>query len=202
MSYEFQTFSFQEVLTSSKMNQIEINIRDHVHGSNGVSPALETGMMIPWAGDETSTVPTGYLLCDGSSVSRTIFAALFAVIGTAYGSVDGTTFNVPDMRGRAPIGVNNTNLSNGKNASYTTRNRADTGGAETHSLTSSENGQHSHTGSMNLGGSTNAGQTAAQPATNTAPDGTSVSVSVGNSGSGTAHNIMQPFLATNWLIKT
>jgi len=46
-----------------------------------------------------STVPSDYLECNGASVSRTVYAALFAVIGTTYGSDSGTTFNVPDLRG-------------------------------------------------------------------------------------------------------
>jgi microcystin-dependent protein/uncharacterized protein YjbI with pentapeptide repeats len=46
-----------------------------------------------------STAPTGYLTCDGSSISRTTYADLFAVVGTTFGSVDGNTFNLPDLRG-------------------------------------------------------------------------------------------------------
>ena len=54
----------------------------------------------------TGTAPTGWLLCNGAAVSRTTYASLFAVIGTIYGSGDGsTTFNVPDFRGRVPAGV-------------------------------------------------------------------------------------------------
>jgi microcystin-dependent protein len=53
----------------------------------------------------TATAPTGWHLCDGSAVSRTTFAALFAVIGTTYGVGDGSsTFNLPDLRGRVPFG--------------------------------------------------------------------------------------------------
>lgn len=53
----------------------------------------------------TNSAPTGYLICDGSAVSRTTYAALFAVIGTTYGVGDGsTTFNLPDLRQRIPIG--------------------------------------------------------------------------------------------------
>lgn len=53
-----------------------------------------------------STPPNGWLLCDGSAVSRTTYATLYAVIGTTYGTGDGsTTFNLPDLRGRAPIGA-------------------------------------------------------------------------------------------------
>jgi len=54
-----------------------------------------------WA---TDTAPTGWVLCDGTSYLRSDLAALFAVIGTTYGAADGTHFNVPDCRGRAPVG--------------------------------------------------------------------------------------------------
>lgn len=54
--------------------------------------------------------PSGWLFCDGSAVNRSIYSALFAVIGTGYGSGDGsTTFNIPDKRGRASIGADNMN---------------------------------------------------------------------------------------------
>lgn len=47
-----------------------------------------------------STVPAGWLECDGAAVSRTTYAALFTAIGTTYGAGDGsTTFNLPDLRG-------------------------------------------------------------------------------------------------------
>jgi len=51
-----------------------------------------------------AAAPAGYLLCDGSSQLRATYAALFAAIGTAYGSVDGTHFNLPDMQGRVAVG--------------------------------------------------------------------------------------------------
>ena len=50
-------------------------------------------------------IPAGFLLCDGSAVSRSAYAALFALVGTTFGSGDGsTTFNVPDLRGRVVFG--------------------------------------------------------------------------------------------------
>ena len=53
----------------------------------------------------SSTPPTGWLSCDGSAVSRTTYADLFAVISTSYGSGDGsTTFNLPNLKGRFPLG--------------------------------------------------------------------------------------------------
>lgn len=55
-----------------------------------------------------ATAPNGWLLCFGQAVSRTVYALLFAIIGTAFGTGDGsTTFNLPDLRGRASIGADN-----------------------------------------------------------------------------------------------
>src|SRR5690242_494962 len=52
-----------------------------------------------------ASAPTGWLLCDGTAVSRATYATLFGVIGTTYGTGDGsTTFNLPDFRGRVPAG--------------------------------------------------------------------------------------------------
>ena len=74
--------------------------------SNGAFVAKGmAGMVQMFAG---STAPSGWLLCNGAAVSRTTYAALFAVIGTTYGSGDGsTTFNLPDLRDRMPIGAGN-----------------------------------------------------------------------------------------------
>jgi len=107
--------------------------------------ADSTGTVKQWAGDESGTLPTGYLLADGQAVSRTTYADLFAEIGTDYGVGDGsTTFNLPDSRGRFMIGPNNTDLTNGKNGSLSTRDRGDEDGDETHTLTESELAQHDH----------------------------------------------------------
>lgn len=68
-----------------------------------VPQAIPTGMYAPFSG---SVAPTGWLLCDGSAVSRTTYSTLFSLIGTQHGAGDGsTTFNVPDFRGRVPVGV-------------------------------------------------------------------------------------------------
>lgn len=61
---------------------------------------VPVGTIIPFAGN---SVPQGYLLCDGSAISRTDYASLFAVIGTIYGAGDGnSTFNLPNLDGCAP----------------------------------------------------------------------------------------------------
>ena len=64
---------------------------------------MPSGAMLQWP---TATAPTGFLLCTGAAVSRTIYAALFAVVGTTFGAGDGTTtFNVPNFNNRMPIGA-------------------------------------------------------------------------------------------------
>lgn len=64
--------------------------------------AVPIGTMLDYGG---STVPKGYLACDGTAVSRTTYSALFAAIGTTWGTGDGsTTFNTPSLSGRATIG--------------------------------------------------------------------------------------------------
>ena len=63
---------------------------------------MNIGSIIAWGSD---TIPNGFLLCDGSAVSRTTYADLFSVIGTNFGIGDGsTTFNLPDLRGRVGVG--------------------------------------------------------------------------------------------------
>jgi len=75
---------------------------------------VPTGTILDFAG---STSPTGYLMCDGSAMSRTTFAALFAVIGATWGAGDGsTTFNLPDLRRRTTIGSGGTVNSGPGNA--------------------------------------------------------------------------------------
>lgn len=65
-----------------------------------------TGTILPWS---QATPPVGFLKCDGTAVSRATYSDLFAVIGTTYGSGDGsTTFNLPDLTSRAPVQANTT----------------------------------------------------------------------------------------------
>ena len=88
------------------------------------------GIVMPFAG---STAPQGYLLCDGSAVSRSEYADLFTAIGTTYGAGDGsTTFNVPDLAGKVVIGVSDNHAL------------GSTGGEASHTLTESELPAHVH----------------------------------------------------------
>ena len=89
-----------------------------------LTSAVPTGSILLWP---SSSVPTSWLLCDGSAVSRATYAALFAVIGTLYGAGDGsTTFNLPNLVGRFPLG---------KTAAGTGSTLGGTGGAIDHTHT-------------------------------------------------------------------
>ena len=92
------------------------------------------GVINMWA---TTTAPTSWLLCDGTAVSRTTYAALFAVISTTYGTGDGsTTFNVPNLKGKVPVGRDSAD------SSFDTM--GELGGAKTHTLSSAESGVPAH----------------------------------------------------------
>jgi len=76
------------------------NIRLHDGSKAGgyVVASMPVGSIIPFAG---TTIPDGYLLCDGSAISRTTYSSLFAAIGTTYGEGDGnSTFNMPNFNNR------------------------------------------------------------------------------------------------------
>ena len=105
---------------------------------------VPTGTVLDFAG---TTAPAGYLLCDGSAVSRTTYATLFNAIGTTWGVGDGaTTFNVPDLRRRTAVG-------SGGTATATLGNSVgNIGGDETHLLTANESGIRAHSHQQTYGG--------------------------------------------------
>lgn len=87
----------RKFLTTPNVNGVDVALVNHTH-----SNLAPTGAIVMYGG---STAPSGWLLCDGSAVSRTTYANLFAVIGTAFGVGDNsTTFNLPDLRERFPLG--------------------------------------------------------------------------------------------------
>lgn len=92
-----------------------------------------------------ASAPTGYLICDGSQLSRSAYPALFAAIGTAYGTSGSTDFFIPDLRGLFPRGVNN---GSGNDPDASTRVACQTGsnvGDNVGSLQASMFTSHSHT---------------------------------------------------------
>lgn len=155
-----------------------------------------TGVVLPFAG---STAPSGWLLCNGATISRTTYATLFGVIGTTYGSGDGsTTFLVPDLKGRVPAGKEETasrltTAGSGINGATL----GATGGAETHTLTTAQMPSHSH-GLTNTSGFTGSGSAAGVSSTSN----NRLTPTVGNTGGDGAHNNTQPTIVLNYIIKT
>lgn len=88
------------IVVATGAQEVRITPRLNFH-DNGAE-LMPVASIIEWP---TATAPTGWLLCDGQAVSRSAFALLFAEIGVTYGIGDGsTTFNLPDLRGRFPLG--------------------------------------------------------------------------------------------------
>lgn len=100
------------------------------------------GVVLPFAG---ATVPSGFLSCDGSAVSRATYAALFAVLGTSHGQGDGaTTFHLPDYRGRFLRGVDGSAGRDPDKASRTAMNSGGNSGNAVGSVQGSDFGSHTH----------------------------------------------------------
>ena len=185
------------------------------------------GAMIDYGG---LTAPTGWLLCDGASVSRTTYADLFTAIGTRFGSTSGTTFNVPDFRRKIALGAGGT-VPAGTNGPSATVGSA--GGDEeivlaagqlpAHShgagtLEATSSGAHSHSLGSGFAG-TSQGNPDNQPSrpdwasrrtSNTASKSTlsggahthTVSGNTADQGSGLNVPIMPPVLVVTKIIKT
>ena len=173
---------------------------------------MPAGSVIPYAG---ASAPTGFLLCDGSNVSRTTYATLFAVIGTTYGAGDGSsTFALPDLRGRVVAGQDDmggasadrlTDQTGGLNGDTL----GDTGGSETHTLTTAQLASHTHSfsdtdsitvGTLVTGDSVNRGGSGQLFSNNSVT--VSISGTTGSAGSGSAHNNVQPTIILNYIIRT
>lgn len=186
-----------------------------------------TGAIIDYPG---STIPTGWLPCEGQSLLRSTYSALFAAIGTTYGSVDSTHFNIPDRRGRVAVGLD---PSSGEFDAL-----GETGGEKYHTLTTSEMPAHSHgvtdpghahgvydpshdhqsaregqnvftAGSTNTTYAAGGFQQITWGNTRTSYShtgigiyGATTGVSIQNAGSGSSHNNLQPYQVTNFIIKT
>lgn len=167
------------------------------------------GTVLMWAG--SATPPPGYLLCDGSVVSRMMYPELFAVIGTTYGAGDGVnTFRLPNFQGRVPVGLN------ASDAEFNAMGK--TGGEKAHTLTVAEMPQHNHggnTGSSAVGGGTNnfsasdgvSGSAFIRAGSDSSGryaqviQGSAHSHTISNQGGGQAHNNLQPYITLRFIIK-
>ena len=163
---------------------------------------IPTATIVPWS---DSSVPSGFLECNGAAVSRSTYSALFAVVGTTYGAGDGSsTFNVP-VSPIFPCWVN-----------PVTKALASTGGANTvaatgnvsgstgnHSLSTSELASHSHPnaagGRPNAQGNTEKARSVTSSSTGS---GSAHSHNMSATFAGNATSVLQPYLTVLYIIKT
>jgi len=175
---------------------------------NSGSPA---GTIVQYGG---AAAPSGWLLCDASEVNRGTYADLFTAIGTTYGSAGPTTFTLPDLRSRIPLGA-------GAGPGLTTRTRGQKSGAENHALTIPEMASHNHglgSHTHGIGDHTHSGGAATSAIlcpgggswvtpnlSNTGSASGNTDAASGNTsstGSGTAFDMMNPYTVVNYIIKT
>lgn len=173
---------------------------------------VPTGTVLNWS---TNTAPVGYLLCDGSAVSRAVYAALFGVISSTFGAGDGsTTFNLPNLKGRVVVGADSGQTEFDV--------LGETGGEKAHTLTTPEIPAHTHTqdahthtqnsfapriinsgtaGTVGVQGASAASNASASNSATTATNQNATATNQ-NTGGGGAHNNLQPYIILNAIIKT
>lgn len=168
--------------------------------------AAPVGSLAMWL---TDSAPDGWLLCYGQAISRSTYSELFTVLGTTFGSGDGsTTFNLPDMRGRFPLGQDD---MGGSSADRVTAAAADsiggTGGEETHTLTDAEvpsqnikfRGTGATSGANPVIGIVGTGNQFETQNVSSSPTDT---YTYSTEGGGGAHSNMPPYFTLNYIIKT
>lgn len=169
------------------------------------------GEIMLFAGDFT---PVGYLPCDGRLVNISQYSALFSLLGTQYGGNGITTFGLPDLRGRVPMG-------SGTGTGLTSRSIGEMGGYESVTLSESQLPPHTHSLGDNITGqlmcSTAEGQddspagnclavseqnmyVSGTPDTPMNSAGVTIQGSINSAGMGLGHNNMQPYLVLHYCI--
>ena len=166
---------------------------------------IPTATIVPWS---SASVPSGFLECNGQTVSRSTYAALFAIVGTTYGAGDGsTTFAVPDLQDNVPVGKSNNKAlasTGGANTVTSTGNVA--GSTANATLSTAQLASHSHSLT---------GGVSDPPFSQIVKSGSAGTINTTNAGSGSGHlhnmsanfsgdatSVLQPYLTIIYIIKT
>jgi microcystin-dependent protein len=163
---------------------------------------VNTGLIIPWG---SASIPSGFLECNGASVSTSTYAALFAVIAYTYGGA-GASFTLPDLRDRTVLSKSNTKAlatTGGANTVVPTGNISATAGNTT--LSSAEIPSHSHTfltGPSGGGTGGNSGLQLGNSDTGSTGGGGAHNHTVSANFAGSATSVLQPYLTLIYIIKT
>ena len=166
---------------------------------------IPTATIVPWS---SASVPSGFLECDGSAVSRSTYATLFGIVGTTYGVGDGsTTFNVPDLADNVPVGKSNNKALASTGGANTVASTGNVGGSTANAtLSTAQLASHSHSGGGNLAfntpGAQGDGPRFSPANTGNAGSGSGHSHNMSATFSGDATSVLQPYLALIYIIKT
>ena len=166
---------------------------------------IPTATIVPWS---DSTVPSGFLECNGAAVSRTTYSALFAIIGTTYGAGDGSsTFNVPDLQDNVAVGKSNNKALGSTGGANTVTSTGNVGGSTANaSLSTPQIASHSHAqGAVGTQANENPGngqRARRQGNTGSAGGGGGHSHNMSATFSGDATSVVQPYLTIIYIIKT
>jgi len=173
---------------------------------------IPTATIVPWS---SSSVPTGFLECNGQAVSRSTYSALFAIIASTYGGGDGaSTFNVPDLQDNVAMGKSGTKALASTGGANTVTSTGNVGGSTANAtLSTAQLASHNHTVTLK----TNPGDPAS-PNNSKSTYGTTrgnPTINTGSQGSGTGHShnmsatfsgdatsVLQPYLTIIYIIKT
>ena len=174
---------------------------------------IPTATIVPWS---SSSVPTGFLECNGAAVSRSTYSALFAIVGTTYGAGDGaSTFNLPDLQDNVAMGKSGTKALASTGGANTVAASGTVGGSTANAtLTEAQLASHSH--SVNQVAATSfGGPTTAIRIVTDGSNAAIVNLNTANTGSGTGHShnmsatftgsatsVIQPYLTIIYIIKT
>jgi len=165
---------------------------------------IPTATIVPWS---SSSVPTGFLECNGAAVSRSTYSALFAIISTTYGAGDGaSTFNLPDLQDNIAMGKSGTKALASTGGANTVAASGTVGGTTANAtLSEAQLASHSHSGgagSIQLKGQSSANVVANISSTGSAGSGTGHQHNMSATFTGSATSVLQPYLTIIYIIKT
>lgn len=157
----------------------------------GIKEINLAGIINIYAGE---TAPNGWLVCDGSEISRTEYSNLFEIIGELYGTGDNeTTFNLPNLKGRVVVGLND------EDTDFGAMNKKD--GAKTHTLTIAQMPNHSHEIQLGISEGASTGRYAAYVDNGRLAWNTTDNKGTALTGGNESHNNLQPYIVLNYIIK-
>ena len=174
---------------------------------------IPTATIVPWS---SASVPSGFLECNGTAVSRSTYSALFAIVGTTYGAGDGsTTFNTPDLQDNTPVGKSNNKALGSTGGANTATSTGNVGGSTANAtLSTTQLASHNHL--VYRGNNPGATQyTLPRLGDGNSGNWTANNNMIQNTGSGSGHShnmsatftgdatsVIQPYLTLIYIIKT